>query len=541
MAVLSSLRVSTRMQLLVALTLVGLLTLCLTALFELKTTMLEARQDKLKSQVESTVGVLKHFHDLSQAGKLTEQEALDAARETLRSVRYSGNEYIFIYHSDGINVLLPVKPEFEGQNKIDLKDPEGKPLIRELIAAAGRGGDFVEYRWDRSKGQTPEPKLAYAAPFAPWDLVVGTGVFIDDIDRAYWRIARVFGGVAFVLLLAIAGFGWQLSSSLLRQLGGEPSEAAHIMHQVAGGDLAARVNARPGSLLHALGEMVGALRQLVQDIRNEADQLVSNAEQIVHASDEVASAASQQSDATAAMAAAIEQLTVSSAHISDSASETAADSNLTVDLAHQGALRVDRATQAIQQIAGTVADASQRICALEERAHQVSSIANVIKEIANQTNLLALNAAIEAARAGEQGRGFAVVADEVRKLAERTSSATTEIEQTIAGIQADTASAVAVMNAALPEVQEGVELATSASQSLQAIDDGARRNLGRVDEVASATREQSSASTSIAQRVELIAKMVEETSEIVASTAGSAHQLEEIAGNLKRQVGRFRL
>jgi methyl-accepting chemotaxis protein len=541
MAYFSSLRVSTRMLLLTVLTLVGLLVLGVTALFYLKSSMLEARKDKLKSQVESSVSVLQYFHGLSSSGKLSEQEALDAARETLRAVRYSGNEYIFIYRSNGINVLLPVKPEFEGQNKLDLKDAQGKPFIQELISAAGRGGDFIDYLWDRSKGQPAEPKLAYAAPFSPWDLTVGTGVFIDDIEQAYWRIARVFSAISLFLLLAVVGLGWQLSNSLLRQLGGEPVAAAQIMRRVANGDLSAHLTAPPGSLLNALGDMVQSLRQLVEDIRREADQLVSNAGNIASASDEVAQAASQQSDATAAMAAAIEQLTVSSAHISDSARETAQDSNLTVDLATQGAARVDRATQAIRQISTTVADASQRICALEERAHQVSSIASVIKEIASQTNLLALNAAIEAARAGEQGRGFAVVADEVRKLAERTSLATTEIEQTINGIQAETAGAVAAMNAALPEVSEGVDLATSASESLQAIDGGARRNLSRVDEVACATREQSSASTSIAQRVELIAKMVEETSEIVRSTADNAHQLEEIAGNLKRQVGRFTL
>ena len=188
-----------------------------------------------------------------------------------------------------------------------------------------------------------------------------------------------------------------------------------------------------------------------------------------------------------------------------------------------------------------MSDASGRIRALEERAKQVSSIANVIKDIAGQTNLLALNAAIEAARAGEQGRGFAVVADEVRKLAERTSSATLEIEQMITGIQNDTVGAVEAMSAALPEVQEGVELANSASESLQAIEDGARRTLERVGEVADATLEQSSASTSIAQRVEQIANMVEETTETIRGTAATAHELENIANNLKQQIGKFRI
>ena len=165
----------------------------------------------------------------------------------------------------------------------------------------------------------------------------------------------------------------------------------------------------------------------------------------------------------------------------------------------------------------------------------------MIKDIAGQTNLLALNAAIEAARAGEQGRGFAVVADEVRKLAERTASATTEIEQMITGIQTETIGAVEAMDAALPEVQEGVKLANSASESLRAIEDGARRTLARVGEVADSTHEQSAASTSIAQRVEQIANMVEETTITIRGTAETAHQLENIANSLKQQMSKFRV
>ena len=164
----------------------------------------------------------------------------------------------------------------------------------------------------------------------------------------------------------------------------------------------------------------------------------------------------------------------------------------------------------------------------------------LIKDIAGQTNLLALNAAIEAARAGEQGRGFAVVADEVRKLAERTSSATVEIEQMIAGIQADTVQVVGVMDAALPQVAAGVKAAEGAAESLRQIKDGAQSTLTSIREVADATKEQSIASTSIAQKVEEIATMVDETTAAMQSNAATAAKMEEIAGELSRLVSRFR-
>jgi methyl-accepting chemotaxis protein len=528
------------MQMLVGVALAGLLALCLTALFQLKSSMLEDRKQKTRNLVEVGVGTLAHFQKLASDGKMSEDEAKIAARETLRNLRYNTNDYFFIIDTSHKYVLLPTKPEFEGVDKGDMKDANGKLLIQELVSTGKAGGGFVDYWFPKAGQQTPEPKLSYSKVFGPWNWVVGTGIYIDDVDREYKSNALLLGGMSLGLLVLLGLVGWQVSSSVLRQLGGEPRDTAAVMQRVASGDLTANFDTAPaGSLLRALGDMVGSLRQLVGEINNNANRLVSNAEEIATASDEVASAAEKQADATSAMAAAIEELTVSSNHISDSARETAHDSREAVALAGQGTERVQLAAQAIQKISDTVSDASGRIGALEERAKQVSSIASVIKDIAGQTNLLALNAAIEAARAGEQGRGFAVVADEVRKLAERTSSATAEIEQMIVGIQSDTSGAVAAMDAALPEVQEGVQLAGSASESLQSIESGARRTLDRVGEVADATQEQSAASTSIAQRVEQIANMVEETSGTIRGTAAVAHQLKTIASSLKQQIGRF--
>ncbi len=542
MTIFEKLRVSTRMQLLVGLTLIGLLALCFTALLQLKSVMLEDRKQKTQNLVEVGLGIIEHHQKLAAAGKMSEDDAKAAAREALRNLRYQKTDYFFIFDANHKYVLFPTKPEFEGVDKSDMKDAKGKYLVRELVAAGLGGGGFVDYWFPRPGQQNAEPKLSYAATFAPWGWVIGTGIYIDDIDREYKEIAMLLGGISLALLAILSLLGWQIGGSVIRQLGGEPAVAADIMKQVAAGDLTATIpNARAGSLLHALDGMVVALRKLVTEINSDANRLVDNAATIASASDDVARAAEQQSDATSAMAAAIEELTVSSNHIADSARETSRDSNEALLLSSQGTERVQQATVAIQKISDTVSDTSARIHALEERANQVSSIANVIKDIAGQTNLLALNAAIEAARAGEQGRGFAVVADEVRKLAERTSSATTEIEEMIVGIQSDTVGAVSAMSAALPEVQEGVALAGSASTSLQAIEDGARRTLARVGEVADATMEQSSASTSIAQRVEQIANMVEETTETIRGTAATAHQLEDIAVNLKQSVSRFKV
>ena len=542
MTKMSNLRVSTRMQFLIGLTLAGLLVLCFAALMQLKDTMLEDRKQKTRNLVEVALGTLAYHHKLAEDGKLSMDAAKSSARESLRGLRYETSDYFFIIDTNSTYVLMPPKPESEGKNAAEVKDANGKLIFQELIAAGQRGGGFVEYVYPRPGQQKSEPKLSYAASFAPWGWVLGTGIYIDDVEVEYWKGIRSLGGISFVLLVVLSLIGWRVSAGILQQLGGEPAEATAVMQQVAAGDLTASVGNPPaGSLLHALGSMVTALRELVKEINVGANQVVQNAEQISLASREVSIAAEHQADATSAMAAAIEELTVSSNHISDSASETEQDSRAAMTEAGEGCQRVEQATMAIQKIATTVAEASKQIHELEDRTKQVSSIANVIKDIAGQTNLLALNAAIEAARAGEQGRGFAVVADEVRKLAERTSSATIEIEKMIVGIQHDTIGAVTAMNSALPEVEHGVALAGSASASLRSIEAGAGRTLDRVREVADATREQSAASTSIAQRVETIAQMVEETSTTIRGTAETANQLELIAQGLKAQIGRFRI
>jgi methyl-accepting chemotaxis protein len=543
MRLFNQMKIASRMLVMTILTFIGLLLLCSTALYQIKHTMMQDRQAKIRNLVEYAHTQLAYYDEQAKTGKMTLEQAQFQAKEALRKARYNEKEYFWINDFHPKVVMHPIKPELEGKDQTDNKDLNGKQLYVEFVKVVkAQGAGFVDYYWSKPGSDKPIPKLSYVKGFEPWGWIIGTGIYIDDVDAEFNKDAQVLGTVSLTLLALLTVLGYLIRASIIGQLGGEPSAALAVMHKVAAGDLTASVgNAPKDSLLGSLDNMVKSLRSLIGEINTNANVLVDNAEQIKHASDEVAIAAERQADATSAMAAAIEELTVSSNHISDSARETEHDSREAMSLAAEGSERVEQATTAIQKIATTVADASNRIRALEDRAKQVSSIANVIKDIAGQTNLLALNAAIEAARAGEQGRGFAVVADEVRKLAERTSLATTEIEQMIAGIQGDTVGAVEAMNAALPEVESGVELASHASESLRSIEAGAGRTLDRIGEVASATREQSSASTAIAQRVEDIAQMVDETTATIRGTADSANHLEQIAHGLKGQISRFKV
>jgi methyl-accepting chemotaxis protein len=314
------------------------------------------------------------------------------------------------------------------------------------------------------------------------------------------------------------------------------------MRKAAEGDFRASEGAAkqiPGSLLAAFGDMSGSIRTMIGQVRGEAGSLKQDATRLSESVDQVLAASAHQSEATSSMAAAIEELTVSVNHISDAALETEKLSEDVAAFCRSSEEQVAGASRGMDRIAGAVGEAAGKIASLEARAEQINTIAAVIKEIASQTNLLALNAAIEAARAGDQGRGFSVVADEVRKLAERTASATVEIEQTVKAVQMETRESTETMGRVGPIVDEGNALTQQVAQSLRDIRSRADTTLERVREVANATREQSSASTAIAQRVEGIAQMVEQTTASMDETARSARDMRDMSGRLDGLMNRF--
>ena len=314
--------------------------------------------------------------------------------------------------------------------------------------------------------------------------------------------------------------------------------------RLAAGDLTARIELDTRDELRqvaaSFNEMAAAMRGLIGSIRDNSDHVADSARSLVTASGQIHVATQCQSDAASSMAAAVEQMTVGIEHIARNAGEADSLAHRSGELSRQGGEIVAAVVEEIRQIAASVSESAHTVAELGERSGQISAIVQVIGDIAAQTNLLALNAAIEAARAGEQGRGFAVVADEVRKLAERTAHSTREIGERVAAIQQGTSGAVQGMEQGVTRVNEGVVRAQRAGEAMHGIREAANQVQGTVAEISHALREQSAASAEIAQKVSMIAQMAEENGSAVGSNHQTASRLSDLAGTLLDNVSRFK-
>ena len=318
-----------------------------------------------------------------------------------------------------------------------------------------------------------------------------------------------------------------------------------IAESIANGDLTVDIEARRndemGRVVQSLARMQKGLRDIMGEIAQGATELKDAAERIATVSSQSADSASQQSDSASQMATAVEQLTHSISDVSGSAQRANEISARAGQLANDGNQVINKSSDGMERIAETVRQTSKDIGELGERSKEISSIIKTIREIADQTNLLALNAAIEAARAGEQGRGFAVVADEVRSLAERTSKSTDEIAGMIGAIQKGTEQAVLGMESGVKLVDDGVSLAAQAGQSMTSIRKGAEEVLEVVHSISEALKEQSNTSNEVASTIESVARMAQENSEAAIESSAAAEQLTNLSGSLDASVRRFRL
>jgi len=283
-----------------------------------------------------------------------------------------------------------------------------------------------------------------------------------------------------------------------------------------------------------------AMVKLVDVISGSAREVCTVVGELGRSTEQVAHASSEQSSAATGIAGAMDETSASIRRVAETAQEARQIADQASGLASKGKLDIDSLVREIEGTSGVVQQSSMVIADLGQKSETVSTIVQTIKGIAEQTNLLALNAAIEAARAGEQGRGFAVVADEVRKLAERSSSAANDITQTISSMVAGTQQAVAGMDACVRRVDAGVQIARQAGASVQALDDSAQRTRMQVEEIAAAMKEQAQATDLISNHVESISRMAEDNRSAVSASQDVVGTLSRLSDELSSALANFR-
>lgn len=523
---------------------VGLSTLAGMWLHSERSDLLTERLQKTKSLVEIPLSVISQQYNLETAGKLSRAEAQKRALEAIRILRYEGDNYFWINDTHPTMVMHPIKPELEGKDLTDFKDPNGKAMFVDMVNAAKTpGGSFVYYMWPKPGKDEPVQKLSFVKAFAPWGWIVGTGIYIDDIDVTWRANGAIAASLGLGCLIALVVLSTLISRSIFRRL-------QHMIEQIRDvaegeGDLTRRLqldsNDEVAELVRWFNVLMDRLHQVLCQVANSTQSLAMAGEEMSSSSREQAEGAETQKDQTTQVATAVQEMAATVQQVSENSNSAATASHKAAETAREGGKVVEETLSRMRAIADSVGDTARKVQELGKRSEQIGQIVGVINDIADQTNLLALNAAIEAARAGERGRGFAVVADEVRKLAERTSTATKEIADMIRSIQAETKSAVEAMQAGTQQVEMGVESTSQAGLSLHEIIQMTEQVGEMISHIATAATEQSSATEEITGNIAKITKIANSSASAAQQTSAALDDLSGLAQNLQQLVRQFKL
>ncbi|WP_460141613.1 methyl-accepting chemotaxis protein [Pseudomonas sp. S2_E01] len=366
----------------------------------------------------------------------------------------------------------------------------------------------------------------------------------QSAQQLYSEARRNMLGLFVFCVALVIGAAIIVTRSVTRPLGGEPNDAARVLSQIAEGDLTTEVpvsSSSAGSVMMNMRQMQQNLNTMVKHIAGSVDRVASSSEELSAVSSQTASNLQLQGQEIEQAAAAVNQMTAAVDEVARNAVSTSEASRQSEQTAHRGREQVQETVASIGVLADGVIETSQRIEQLAGRVQDISKVLDVIRGIAGQTNLLALNAAIEAARAGEAGRGFAVVADEVRALAQRTQESTQEIEQMIDNVRQDSGLAVTAMHGSNDLVQSTLEVARRSGEALDQI----TRSISQINErnmmIASATEQQALVAREVDRNLVSIRSLSEQVLLGAQHTDSAGQELAQMAGDLHQTVARFKV